>query len=58
LNKVGKRALPGIVLVIKVAGAMAELGYPIEEVTKMAQLIADNIASCSIGLTACNIPGI
>lgn len=57
LGRAGKRALPGIILVIKVAGAMAEKGHTLEEVTKYAQLTADNIASCSVGLTACTIPG-
>ncbi|XP_011497578.1 PREDICTED: bifunctional ATP-dependent dihydroxyacetone kinase/FAD-AMP lyase (cyclizing)-like [Ceratosolen solmsi marchali] len=57
LGKVGKRALPGIILVIKIAGAMAQNGYSIDEVAKNAQLIANNTASCSIGLTACKIPG-
>ena len=58
LGRAGKRALPGIILVIKVAGAMAEKGHSLEEVTNYAQLIANNTASCSVGLTACTIPGI
>ncbi|XP_058808778.1 triokinase/FMN cyclase-like isoform X2 [Phymastichus coffea] len=57
LGRAGKRALPGIMLVLKVAGALAEKGYSLENVTKYAQLVADDTASCSIGLTACTIPG-
>lgn len=57
LGRAGKRALPGIILVLKVAGALAEKGYSLEDVTKYAQLVANDTASCSVGLTACTIPG-
>ncbi|KAJ8682575.1 hypothetical protein QAD02_018367 [Eretmocerus hayati] len=57
LGRAGKRALPGIVLVIKVAGAMAEKGCSLDEVTKFTQTVCDNVASCSVGLTVCTVPG-
>ncbi|OXU20996.1 hypothetical protein TSAR_015499 [Trichomalopsis sarcophagae] len=57
VGRAGKRALPGIILVLKVAGAVAQEGHNLEEVTNFAQMVADNMASCSVGLTACTIPG-
>ncbi|XP_014236373.1 triokinase/FMN cyclase-like [Trichogramma pretiosum] len=57
LGIAGKRALPGILLVIKIAGAFAQMGRNLEEVTNWAQSVASRIASCSIGLTPCIVPG-
>lgn len=56
MGRAGKRCLPGIVLVIKVAGALSEMGRNLDEIQNYSRLIADNIASCSMGLTACTIP--
>ena len=56
LGRAGKRALPGIVLVIKVAGALAFKGHNLSEIKKLSQSVAHNMASCSIGLTACTVP--
>lgn len=54
----GRRALPGILFVIKIAGALASKGYNLENITTYANLVSNNISSCSMGLTACSLPGI
>lgn len=53
----GKRGLTGIIFVMKIAGALAEQGLSLEEVTKTANDVLQNIATYSVGLTACAIPG-
>ncbi|XP_043519333.1 triokinase/FMN cyclase-like isoform X2 [Frieseomelitta varia] len=53
----GKRGLTGIIFVIKIAGALAEKGLPLEDVTKIAHDVLQNTATYSVGLTACAIPG-
>ncbi|XP_076484163.1 triokinase/FMN cyclase isoform X8 [Bombus vancouverensis nearcticus] len=53
----GKRGLTGIIFVMKIAGALAEQGLSLEEVTKTAHDVLQNIATYSVGLTACAIPG-
>lgn len=58
LSVAGKRGLVGVLFVIKIAGAFAESGSPLHEVTEMAQHVLQNIATFGIGLTACAIPGI
>ncbi|XP_017796214.1 PREDICTED: triokinase/FMN cyclase-like, partial [Habropoda laboriosa] len=57
LGVAGKRGLPGILFVSKIAGALAEKGLPLEEVHKTAQDVLQNLATYSVGLTACAIPG-
>lgn len=42
---------------IKIAGALAEEGLPLETVYKTAQDVLDNLATTSVGLSACAIPG-
>ncbi|XP_006622563.2 uncharacterized protein LOC102670723 [Apis dorsata] len=56
-SRAGKRGLTGIVFVIKIAGALAEEGLPLETVYKTAQDVLDNLATTSVGLSACAIPG-
>lgn len=53
----GKRGLTGMLFVIKIAGALAEKGSPLEEVHKTAQVVLQNMATYAVGLTACAIPG-
>ncbi|XP_014215807.1 uncharacterized protein LOC106644692 [Copidosoma floridanum] len=57
LSIAGKRALPGIVLAIKVAGSLAAMGKDLDEIYKHVKLVADNIASCSVGLVPCTMFG-
>lgn len=42
---------------MKIAGALAEQGLSLEEVTKTAHNVLQNTATYSVGLTACAIPG-
>lgn len=42
---------------IKIAGAVAEEGSSLETVYKTAHDVLDNLATTSVGLTACAIPG-
>lgn len=57
LSLAGKRGFCGIVFIIKITGALAENGMPLDEITKTAQRVLRNMATYSIGLTACSIPG-
>jgi len=53
----GKRGLVGMLFVIKIAGALAESGSPLREVTEMARRVSRNTATYGIGLSACAVPG-
>ncbi|KZC10644.1 Bifunctional ATP-dependent dihydroxyacetone kinase/FAD-AMP lyase (cyclizing) [Dufourea novaeangliae] len=53
----GKRGLTGLLFVIKIAGALAERGLPLEEIYDVAQNVLKNMATYAVGLTPCNIPG-
>ncbi|XP_017756016.1 PREDICTED: triokinase/FMN cyclase-like [Eufriesea mexicana] len=57
LGVTGKRGLTGMLFVIKIAGALAEQGLPLEEISKAAQDVLQNVATYAVGLTACTIPG-
>ncbi|KAF8253687.1 dihydroxyacetone kinase [Wilcoxina mikolae CBS 423.85] len=54
---VGRRGLAGTVLVHKVAGAAAEKGLDLPSVMKIAQHVADNLATVGASLGRCSIPG-
>ncbi|KAK2576056.1 hypothetical protein KPH14_007397 [Odynerus spinipes] len=56
-SSIGKRGLTGMVLVIKIAGALAERGKTLEEVLKYAEITMNNMATYAVGLSACSIPG-
>lgn len=56
LYTVGRRGVAGTVLVHKIAGAAAELGYSLEEVKAAAQKTADNVRSIGFALTSCTVP--
>ncbi|XP_017883395.1 triokinase/FMN cyclase-like isoform X3 [Ceratina calcarata] len=57
LSLAGKRGLCGIVLIVKVAGALAENGMPLDEISEIAHRVLRNMATYSVGMTACSIPG-
>ncbi|XP_051174082.1 triokinase/FMN cyclase-like isoform X2 [Leptopilina boulardi] len=57
LGRAGKRGLCGILFIMKIAGALAQRKYNLEEVTKFAKLVSQNIATYGVGLTACTLPG-
>ncbi|OAD47032.1 Bifunctional ATP-dependent dihydroxyacetone kinase/FAD-AMP lyase (cyclizing) [Eufriesea mexicana] len=45
-----------MLFVIKTAGALAEQGLPLEEISKAAQDVLQNAATYAVELTACTIP--
>lgn len=53
----GKRGLVGMLFVIKIAGALAEKGFPLCQVAEIARHVSQNIATYGVGLSACAIPG-
>ncbi|XP_043479204.1 triokinase/FMN cyclase-like isoform X2 [Leptopilina heterotoma] len=57
LGRAGRRAVCGILFIMKIAGALAQRGHNLEEVTKFAKLVLKNIATYGVGLTACSLPG-
>ena len=56
-GKVGRRGIAGTVLVQKIAGALASQGRSLKEVTKVAQLVADNLVSVGASLEHVHVPG-
>ncbi|KFZ04086.1 hypothetical protein V502_10419, partial [Pseudogymnoascus sp. VKM F-4520 (FW-2644)] len=53
---VGRRGLAGVVLVHKIAGAMASKGFTLDEVTQVAQSVADNMVTAGVTLDRCSVP--
>lgn len=56
-GKVGRRGIAGTVLVIKIAGALAAQGRCLEDVTKVAGLVAENLVSVGASLERVHVPG-
>jgi dihydroxyacetone kinase len=56
-GKVGRRGIAGTVLVVKIAGALAERGASLADVSKTAKLVADNIVSVGASLSHVHVPG-
>ena len=56
-GKVGRRGIAGTVLVHKIAGALADLGRPLDDVVKVARLAAQNIVSVGASLAHVHVPG-
>ncbi|KAH5600147.1 hypothetical protein HBI45_148000 [Parastagonospora nodorum] len=56
-GKVGRRGIAGTVLVHKIAGALAATGANLKEVTRIAQLVADNTVSIGSSLSHVHVPG-
>ncbi|KAL6052034.1 3,4-dihydroxy-2-butanone kinase [Balamuthia mandrillaris] len=54
----GRRGLAGTVLVHKAAGAAAEAGASLDEVTDIAQRVAQQVRTIGIALTPCIIPAV
>ncbi|KAG5725447.1 Dihydroxyacetone kinase 1 [Termitomyces sp. T112] len=54
---VGRRGLAGIVLVYKIAGALAHRGGSLDEVYNVAQWVSSNVATIGVGLEHCHVPG-
>lgn len=56
-GKVGRRGIAGTVLVIKIAGALAEEGRSLDEVTRVANLVSQNLVSVGASLSRVHVPG-
>ncbi|KAJ7083325.1 dihydroxyacetone kinase [Mycena belliarum] len=54
---VGRRGLAGVVLVYKIAGALAAQGASLDEVFNVAQWVAGRIGTIGVGLEHCHVPG-
>ncbi|XP_012268299.2 triokinase/FMN cyclase-like [Athalia rosae] len=57
LGRAGRRGLVGMLFVAKVAGALAERELPLNMVAQCAEIVTNNIATYSVGLTPCSLPG-
>jgi dihydroxyacetone kinase len=53
----GRRGLCGTIFVHKIAGALAEKGHSLDEVLAAAQEVANDIATMSVSLSPCALPG-
>ena len=56
LYTTGRRGVAGTVMVEKIAGAAAERGQSLDEVTAVAQKVIDNVRSMGMALSACTVP--
>lgn len=56
-GKVGRRGIAGTVLVLKVAGALAARGAELEDVTRVARIVAENVVSIGASLSHVHVPG-
>uniref|UniRef100_A0A2K5XBJ5 Triokinase/FMN cyclase n=1 Tax=Mandrillus leucophaeus TaxID=9568 RepID=A0A2K5XBJ5_MANLE len=57
LKKAGRRGLCGTVLIHKVAGALAEAGVGLEEITKRVNVVAQAMGTLGVSLSSCSVPG-
>ncbi|KXX78084.1 Dihydroxyacetone kinase 1 [Madurella mycetomatis] len=56
-GKVGRRGIAGTVLVHKISGALAAMGYGLREVAAVARLVAENLVSVGASLEHVHVPG-
>lgn len=56
-GKVGRRGLSGTALVVKICGALAEAGAPVEDCAKVGRLVVDNLVSVGASLSRVHVPG-
>lgn len=56
-GKVGRRGIAGTVLVHKISGALAALGYGLDDVARVARLVAKNLVSVGASLEHVHVPG-
>ncbi|XP_052768316.1 triokinase/FMN cyclase-like isoform X1 [Mya arenaria] len=53
----GRRGLAGTILLQKIAGALAEEGKSLEEITEQAQLVNKSMGTIGLALKPCSTPG-
>ena len=56
-GKVGRRGIAGATLVVKMCGALAEMGASLEETARVGRLAADNVVSVAVSLSRTHVPG-
>ena len=56
-GKVGRRGISGAVLVVKVCGALAEMGASLEETARIGRLAGKNLVSVAASLSRVHVPG-
>jgi dihydroxyacetone kinase len=56
-GKVGRRGIAGTVLVHKISGALAAQGRGLDEVAKVARMVAENLVSVGASLEHVHVPG-
>jgi dihydroxyacetone kinase len=56
-GKVGRRGIAGTVLVVKIAGALAQAGADLETCKRVAELVQSNVLSVGASLEHVHVPG-
>lgn len=56
-GKVGRRGISGTALVVKICGALAELGASLEDTARIGKLAGENVVSVAASLSRVHIPG-
>ena len=56
-GKVGRRGIAGATLVVKVCGALAEMGASLEDTARIGRLVAHNVVSVAVSLSRTHVPG-
>lgn len=56
-ESVGRRGLAGAVLLLKIAGAMAEDGSDLQSIVFASRTVNENMGTFGVSLSACSIPG-
>ena len=56
-GKVGRRGLSGTALVVKVCGALAEMGGDLNECVRVGDLVKENVVSLGASLNRVHVPG-
>ena len=56
-GKVGRRGISGACLVVKVCGALAELGVELDETARVGRLVDKNVVSVAVSLSRTHVPG-
>ncbi|XP_045430015.1 triokinase/FMN cyclase isoform X2 [Pipistrellus kuhlii] len=57
VKKAGRRGLCGVVLIHKVAGALAEAGVPLKEIKDRVSVAAKAMGTLGLSLSSCSVPG-
>ena len=56
-GKVGRRGISGTALVVKICGALAEMGGGLEDTARIGTLAGENIVSIAASLSRVHVPG-